>query len=839
MLKKIPLLLLFLLLGFTVHAQETVISGRVTEKGTNAGIPFVNIYFKGTFTGTVTDFEGYYSLKTNAPKDSIFVSQIGYKSRAKAVKKGQKQTIDFLLSPEALTLGTVEVRATDEENPAWAIIRKAQANKAKYNRDNLKSVQYTSYTKQEADVDNITPRMRKWKIFRPFVTMWDSLDLLVNDESRANLPVMMSEVISDIYSYQDVKKRHEDVTAEKIKFVGMKDGNAAASLTGTDFQNYNFANNSVAIQGKDILSPIADNAFLFYNYYLLDTVYIDSLRCFKIDCRPRNKKDLCYSGTLWIADSSFAIKQLDLGITPDVNLDWIIRARLQEILIPTEAGPWVPVQIRTMVDFSPVKSKFVSMVIRTYNSNRNYVVNKPKEKSFYESTMTFAEDAVTKDTAWWKNNRHEKLSPLESKSYDLIDTVRRIPFIKNGANILYFLFTGYKDIGPVNVGHYMQLYSHNKYEGDKIKLGAYTNDKFSKKWVLSGYGAYGFRDKGFKYNAQVQRIITRYPWSVAGVQYRDDIDIVGRSYSSSSLNLGQAPNSLFNTFSQINSVSKLVRKREARVWYLREFAQGVTTTLTFQNTRTSPLFPVVTEDQFHIFQQRKYSMTEVVANVRYSAKERYIQNGNERISLGNRKSPIITLTYTLGLKNVLQGDFNYHKVDLSFQNRYRFATLGTSQVYVVVGKVFSKIPYIFLNIPSGNETFFFANNTFNQMSNFEFVSDQYIQAFWQHHFNGLFFNRVPLLKEYNWREVVGINMMYGTLSSKNKDFNANNHFTSMDDVPYFEADLGIENIFNIFRIDYLYRLTYNDDFYIQDYKRNNPGDRISKWGIKVGVQFSL
>lgn len=836
--KKLTFLLSLLFLSCAAFAQETVIMGHVTEKGTNAGIPFVNIYFKGTFIGTVTDFDGNYVIKTTTPKDSIFVSLIGYKSKAKPVKRGQTQTIDFQLSPEALNLTTIEVRPG--VNPALRIIKNAQQNKAKYNRDNLSSVQYLSYTKQEADVDNITPKMRKWRIFRPFIAMWDSLDVLAGEESKANLPVMMSEVISDIYSYKEAEKKRENVNAVKIKFVGMKDGSAVSQLTGTDFQNYNFANNAVAIQGKDILSPIADNAMLFYNYYLIDSMFIDSMKCYKIDCRPKNPKDLAYTGSVWITDTTFAVKQLDLEITPEANVNWINRARIQEVMIPTPAGPWVPSQIRTTVDYSTITAKFVSMVVRTYNSNRNYVVNKPQIKEFYETSTVYAEDALLKDTAWWRGNRHEALNKLEAKSYDMIDTVRSIPFIKKGVNILYFLFSGYKDFGPVDIGHYMTLYSRNQFEGDKVRIGFRTNGKFSKNWIIRGYGAYGFKDKGFKYNLQLERILTRFPWSKAGIQYRYDIDQVGTNYSfSSNMNLGQSPNNLFNTFSQIGSISRLVRKQEARAWYERDFNIGLSSTVTFQNIRTTPLFPVQFGDDFNIFLQRKYSITEALLDLRYSAKERYVQNGTERISFGNKRSPVITLNYTAGIKGLLDGDFSYHKVSLSFSNRFRFATLGYSQVYVKVGKVFSKIPYTLLEIPRGNETYLFASNTFNQMSNFEFVSDQYMEAFFQHHFSGLFFNRIPLLKKYNWREVVGINMIYGTLSEKNKSFNANNDFTVMDDVPYFEADLGVENIFNIIRIDYLYRLTYNDDFYLSEYRKNNPGNRISNWGIKVGVQFSF
>jgi hypothetical protein len=840
LLSKLPtyFVLLFVFLASKVFAQqETVISGIVTESGTNTGIPFVNIYFKGTMIGTVTDFDGNYTIRTTTPRDSIYVSLIGYKSKAKPVKKGKVQEINFQLSPEAMNLGTVEIRPGI--NPALRIIRNAQQNKAKYDRDNLDAIQYVSYTKQEADVDNITQKMRRWRLFRPFAAMWDSLDRIAGEDSKANLPVMMSEVISEIYSHKEADRKHEDVNAIKIKFVGMKDGSAASQLTGTDFQNYNFAKNTVAIQGKDILSPLADNAMLFYNYILVDSVMIDSFKCYKIDCHPKNKKDLAYTGMIWITDTTFAVKQLDLGITPEANVNWIDHARIQEVLVPTEAGPWVPTQIRTLVDFTTVTDKFVSLVFRTYNCNRNYVVNKPKEKDFYQSRIQYAEDALSKDSSYWSTTRPEPLSKLEAKNYDMIDTVRNIPFIKKGVNVLYFLFTGYKDVGPLYLGHYMQLYSRNQYEGDKIKLGFYTNNKLSKVWTIRGYGAYGFKDKGFKYSLQVERIITRYPWSTAGVQYRDDIDQIGTQYNASGLSFNQSPNNLFNTFSQIGNISKLVRKHEARAWYEKSFNIGITSKLTFQNIQTDPLFPVQFGDQFTIFQQRKYTRSEFILESRYSPKERFVQNGNERISFGNRRSAEIGLTYTLGLAGLFGSDFTYHKLDLSYSNRFKFATLGYSQVKVKIGKVFSAVPYIFLEIPRGNETWFFANNTYNQMNFFEFVCDQYIEAFWQHHLNGLIFNRIPIIRDYDLREVVGLNMAYGTLSNKNINFNGNNAFTVMDDVPYFEADLGVENIFDIIRVDFLYRLTYNDDFYKENYAKMNNGSKINNWGIKVGLQLSF
>jgi hypothetical protein len=838
-LKKITYLFFFVLLLSTQlkAQQETIITGRVYETTTNRGIPFVNIFFKGTFIGTTTDFEGNYIIKTKNPKDSIYISQIGYKSEAKAVKKGAVQIIGFQLSPEALNLGVIEVRPGI--NPALRIIRNTIHNKSKCNRDNLESIQFLSYTKQEADVDNITARMRKRKILRPVTSLWDSLNRGASEDSMANLPVMMSEIVSEIYYYKDAKHKRENVNAVKVKFVGMKDGSAVSQLTGTDFQNFNFCNNNVPIQGKDFLSPIADNALLFYNYYLIDSMFIDSTKCYRVDVRPKNKKDLAYTGTIWITDTTFAIKQLDLEITKDVNFNLVDEVRIRQQLIPTSAGVWVPSQTSVTVDYAKVTKKLVSLITHTYNCNRYFVVNQPKEKKFYDTHLQFAEDAIGKDSSYWKHERPKQLTPLESKAYNMIDTVRKIPIIKTGANALYFLFSGYINAGPVDFGHYMQVYAHNQYEGTRLRLGFRTNAKFSKSWIIRGYGAYGFTDKKFKYNLQLERIITRYPWSKVGAQYRDDIDQIGVNYDFSRNTSLTQPNYLFNTISQIGDVSKLVHKMESRIWYEKDFGPGINTKITLQNIRTTPLFPVEFGDQTTIFQQRKYAITELALDTRLSAKERYVQNGTERISLGNNKSPIVLFSYTLGIKHLFDGDFNYQKASISVSHRIKLSVLGFSQVYVKIGKVFSQIPYPLLEIPRGNETSVYATNAFNQMNFFEFVTDQYAEVHWQHHFMGLIFNRIPLLKKLNLREVVGINVIYGTLSDKNKNFNSNNNFTIMNNMPYAEANFGVENILDIIKIDFVYRLTYTDVAYKTNYEMMNPGNAIHNWGFKIGTQFAF
>ena len=268
--------------------------------------------------------------------------------------------------------------------------------------------------------------------------------------------------------------------------------------------------------------------------------------------------------------------------------------------------------------------------------------------------------------------------------------------------------------------------------------------------------------------------------------------------------------------------------------------KGLTERITFQNVRTFPLFPFTFgNDPFNIFQQKNYSITELVFDTRLSMGDLFIQNGNERMKFGSSKKPVFDFNYTMGIKNLFGSDFEYHKLTFSVSQLVKWGILGSTSYSISAGKVFSAVPYTLLEIHRGNETPFYSSTAFNQMNYFEFVSDQFVELHVQHYFMGLVFNRLPLIKKWNLREVVTCNAVYGSLSSNNRDFNQNNLFSELNKKPYVEVGAGITNIFDILRFDFIYRATYNDSQYITQYASQNPGYGIKNWGIKVSLQFML
>jgi hypothetical protein len=122
------------------------------------------------------------------------------------------------------------------------------------------------------------------------------------------------------------------------------------------------------------------------------------------------------------------------------------------------------------------------------------------------------------------------------------------------------------------------------------------------------------------------------------------------------------------------------------------------------------------------------------------------------------------------------------------------------------------------------------------MNFLEFASDRYVALTVHENFNGFFFNKIPLLKRLQWREVASFKALYGGLDARNRpsasngllkfpqDANGNVLTHSLEAKPYMEVSVGIANIFRIARVDLIRRLTYT----------NLPN--VSTWGIRISLQ---
>ncbi|MEZ4972394.1 MAG: DUF5686 family protein [Cyclobacteriaceae bacterium] len=806
---------ILLFFGFSALCQETKVSGKVTDANSGDPVPFANIVFKGTTVGVTTDFDGNFSLSTFSPSDSIIASYVGYKPKTKAVVRGAAQTINFQLQEDVISLQEIVVVAG--ENPAWPIMRNVIKNKSENDKRKLSAYEYDTYTKIEIDVDNLSDKFRERKIVRKITQVLDSVERIAGEDGKPILPLFITESVSKVYYRDNPSLKKEQILKSKINGIGVEDGSTVTQVIGSSFQEYNFYQNWLNIVTKEFVSPIADGWRIYYEYDLTDSLNIGDEFCYRLDFYPKSTSDLAFTGTMWITKNGYALKQIDANVGKQANLNFIEKIRIQQELSRTDRSSWLPVKNRVLIDVSELGKQNAGMLAKFYTSNKNFVTNKPYEPAFYERAIEIAEDATqTEDENVWDTLRHEPLSDTEKSVYKMIDTLRNIPIVKTYTDIFKVLLDGYYNLGKVEVGPYLGLMAWNRIEGIRVQGGLKTTYKFSKHWIYHAQLAYGFDDERFKYYLSAQRILSRHRWTTLSLRYRSDLTRLGIDEES------LADNPIFLAATKWGNFRRGYYFDEYYLGMQRELFKGYSQKISFRHWTFDPTFnfgylPQPGDVSGTVLEN--FQSSEVSVESRYARDELFIQNDNERISLGTNKWPVITLKYTHGFSGVFNSDFDYDRLRLNIKKRIKTGPLGVGNLTFTGEYVFNTLPYPLLTLHLGNQSPFYSSVTYNLMDFGEFVSDHYFSLQYRQYLEGFLLNRIPLLNKLKWRLLATTNVIVGGMRQSNRDLislltptgeTASQVGYFNDGKPYMEVGYGIENIFKIFRVDFIHRLSYLD-----------------------------
>lgn len=811
---------LFFLVGVSGFAQSYTISGKVFDSESREPLPFVPVIIKGTTVGSTTDFDGNYSITTTVQGDSLIASYVGYVKISRAIRRGESQTINLPMVLQGVNLLEVVVKAG--ENPAHRIIRNVIANKKYNNKRRLDAYQYESYNKVEFDLNRIPKEMRERKIFKPIQFVFDNVDS-INSGEKPSLPIFITESLSDLYYRSNPDLKKEVIKASKITGI---ENTSITSVMGDMYQNINIYDNNILVFGKDFVSPISDNGFFYYKYYLEDSLFIGNTRCFQIRFKSKRPNELCFSGNMWIADTTWAVKRLEMSIPKDANINFINAANVVQEFARVDST-WMLSKDRLVIDFSMYKNQ-VGVYGRKTTSYTDFVINQPKEPKFYEfgDKIVVEDSAMKKSDAFWDQHRHDSLSYREKKIYKMIDTIKTLPVYKTWVDIFTIFVSGYKVVNNFEIGPYFNLVSYNRVEGLRTRFGGRTSSKFSRWYELQGYVAYGFKDEKFKYSVGFKTFITKKPHrQLVGMTYKSDYEILGQSQN------GFSQDNIFASLFRTNPLTNLTRVDQTFAWYEREWVEGLTSRLTLIGRTITPL--IANSYRYYksdgsIHTKESIRNTEVRVNVRFAYKEKFISGDFTRISLGT-KWPIFQVNYSKSLQNAFRGEYNYQKVVLNVNDRIRLISLlGYTDYIGEVGQIFGAVPYPLMELHGGNETYIYDYMAYNMMKYYEFASDRYASVGLFHHFEGLLFNKVPLIKKLKWREVVTAKALWGSVNDRNRNtLIFPSTLNALGSEPYVELSAGVENIFKVFRVDFLYRATY------QNPKASN------NIGVKAGFQLTF
>ncbi|MFK7808655.1 MAG: DUF5686 family protein [Saprospiraceae bacterium] len=828
----------------------TKVKGTVIDGETKEPLPFVNVSFVGTSVGTTTDFDGKYSMSSQWASDKIQVSYVGYEDVVKPVVVGEKQTIDFVMGEGAVTLATATVKAKKgryrkKNNPAIELIKKVIDNRDRNRISGQDFYEYDKYEKVELDINNITDKFRKRKVFNKFQFIFDHVDTSeVN--GKPFLPVYIQETSSKVFYRNEPSDKREHRYG--VKMSGLDDywdNEGVAALMDVLYQDIDIYSNNINIIDIQFVSPINPiGAFDFYRYYIIDTIQVNGRECIDLAFIPKNKMNFGFVGNLYITnDTNYTVTKVNMGIMDDINMNWVEDLEIEQEF-ELRDSVWVLNKDKFIIDFK-VSKKSMGFFGRKNVFYTDYVFNKPRENDIYSTSVKVKDDidVFEKSDDFWNESRPVPLSEAEAAVYQMIDTIQEIPAFKNSMDVLRLLLTGYYTLGPVDVGPLSGVYNWNEVEGSRIRLGGETNLKFHKQFKLEGTALYAVGTKTWRYGAAAEYSFNKdfevNPRHRVRISHQHDTNFPGQN-----LNLVNEDNALLSFKRGV--VDKLLLFDSYKFDYLKEFRNNFSYSLLYEYRVQQPLGDFIFDsvnDATNAPQDTTFleeiRTSEFGLDLRWAPNEQFVQGREFRYAIYN-KYPVFRLKYRVGIDG-LGGDFDYHRVSFDVFKKWNFSVFGYAHTTFEVGKVFGEVPYILSFMARANQTYAYQTFSYNMMNFLEFVNDEYVSANIRYYFNGFIFNKIPLLRKLKLREIVSFKMLYGRLTDRNNPALPGNEdlvqfprnelgdptTSSLSRQPYMEGSIGVSNIFKILTIDLVKRLNYLDN-------DNVP----SLFGVKgLGIRF--
>ncbi len=777
--------------------------GEITDtKGEK--LPYVNIYLENSFTGTTSNQEGNYELEISKPGDYTIVYQfLGYKTQKKQVNiQSFPYTINVSLAEESTSLEEVVINS--DENPADRVIRKAIANRKK----NLAKVEaYTAdfYSRGIWKIENAPEKILGQEVG----------DLGGGLDSTRSGIVYLSETKSKI-KFKAPDDFHEKIIASKVS--GDDNGFSLNSAQDADFTFYN---NTIELNAE-LVSPIADYAFNYYDYKL-EGIFYDDLGNLvnKIKVIPKRPKDRVFSGTIYILEDSWEIYGIELMTTGESTQITPIETLVfkQNFTYSEKDELWV--KLSQTVEFTwkifgiGGNGRF-SAVYSDYDFNPQFT-----REDFSNEILSFAENANEKDSMYWEKIRPIPLTTEEVDDYIRKDSIQErknsrvykdsVDQVRNKFKITDPLF-GYSYRNSFkqyswNISGPIEGIRYNTVQGWNTTVNAnFTKweEDYNKYWGLNASANYGLADDrlrvkgGFikKFNNKSKPYFT-LNGGIEAKQINDTEPISTLVSSVASI--------LFD-----KNYLKIYDRTFVEVRYSEEIFNGFRLYANASFERRSALFddPEIIEDEdeftannplapndFDSAPFEDHNIAKIGITGRINFDQKYYNYPDGKYNVTNSDYPTLYFSYEKGFAATVD-DYNFDHFKMMANQRVSLQNKGDFEYSLKGGKFLNgeNISLVDHQHFNGNLTHIKLDPSINQFNLLPYygysANDTYGELHAEHNFKGYLLGKIPLLRSLNFNTVIGVNSLWTT---GNK--------------PYSEYSVGISNIgfgkYRILRVDYV------------------------------------
>jgi hypothetical protein len=401
-LKKI---FIFLLLLFnTTLAQKHNVTGVIRDKETSSPLSYANIRIDKTTNGTTSNYDGQFILKLNAGDYKLIFTYVGYKTDTTIVSIPTNNHINIFLQPEAVKLSEIVVSAN--EDPAYRIIREAIARK-KQNRKGLINFEYNAYSK----------RILK----------------------SAGEVALIEETF--VKGYNEMGKWEKEFIISRHKTENQKKQVHSMDFNISDSYYIDFSKDTLTLILDKVYLPIADNAFDYYDYKLLDITESPEGEIYRIKVIPQSDIQPLLQGEITIEGNTYALNSINLETNEGVRFLFVKNLSVKFVQqLGKYNGYWLPNYVKTEAGFTFSFQGLLSLEeikFEDISSITGYKINGPVPDSVKIAVRSkyggFTSDTTGKKYKPYELTREEikeqrpiPLTKTEIKAYAELDSTKTI-----------------------------------------------------------------------------------------------------------------------------------------------------------------------------------------------------------------------------------------------------------------------------------------------------------------------------------------------------------------------------------------------------------------------------
>ena len=793
--KKLLILLLLLIINNSLLLSQNKTTNyqvKIIDSNTKEPLPFATILINGnSHQGVVTNLNGYADFNLLPSDQWIQISYVGYETR-----KIEKEKITPTIALKPVEVKIKEVVIFPGENPAHRIIKKTIKNRGLNNPDYINEYSCNVYNKSSYNY-----------IYEDKIKE-DSLYQEMSEHTDTSYALLMESATVRFYKAPDKTKE----IIKKVRVSGFEEPSLAP--LSTDIQPFHFYNPLVTLFDITYLNPISPGSYNKYFFLLEDTLYHGTDTTFIISFKPKKNSNFeGLEGFLHINTKRYAIENVVALPAEEKLMDLHIQQNYT-----FRNNHWFPKELKSELRWENLYNMGLGMIVKSESYITDFNTKVPKDSIKYnEEILVFDKMATRNAKVEMKKYRYTDLDQKDKNTYAYMDSLGKVfkfdYWLNVGEKIAEYKLPVKKFYIPLD-----KLMTFNEFEGYRFGLGLYTDDKLINWMEAGGWGAYGFRDKEWKYGGDIKFFFDK-----------DKEHILSGSYQHNAIFPGNEDFAREETYiegyflQQADYTNQIKASFQTRIRYLQ-------LKLNFMHDERSPQYNY----SFLLDNNpvNNYEVTELGAQIRFSFKEKYIWQLNQKIRI-ETSWPVLSVGYKKGIKGLYGGEIDYEKLWAQIDYSYHFPRLGNSSIRLEAGKTWGDVPYSFLFAGAGGWSStmpFFVENRFNTMTPDQFANNEIINAYFSHDFG------TRLFSTSEWKPKIMITQAFGIGNLKNKHLHQDIDLVDMNK-GYYESGLVINDIVRVNLFNLLYMGLGGGAFY--NYGYYSSTETINNIKLKISLKASF